>query len=166
MNIYVSSRHRVDKKYATVPKLATGWHLSFQAGYGDFQIPDTVTYLLVDVSDSVPLINPRKGMMNGLHALQMVNFLEDFMRCSRRDLKSRYLLVSCGRGRSRSTAGALVAHTMIHRDEQRAVDWLFETYPKSTPNGWILKLADDLLGTNIFDATAERFVKWTEKRPS
>lgn len=71
------------------------------------------------------------------------------------------VLVHCKKGRSRSTAAALIIHVARGERPETAIAELLRGAPKSNPNGWMLKLADAILDTRIFHAAMHaEIVKW------
>lgn len=86
----------------------------------------------------------------------------DIIELARRLPSGCAVLCHCKKGRSRSAAASLILQAAIGFDEDAAVNYLLERHPRSTPNGWMLKLADAILDTTLFLAAKDRgCVKWT-----
>lgn len=111
--------------------------------------------LMLNMWDITPFRGRRKGLLPiGEDVLKVVEFAQALPAGSR-------LLVHCKKGRSRSTATLLTALVSRGLGENEAVDALLSQHPRSCPNGWLLKLADAILETFIFDAADSRgIVKW------
>ena len=127
---------------------------------GDGMETPGVQVCSVFVHDVTPFLLPQKRtLMTGEQMHLVIRFLQETV-----DLP---ILINCQAGRSRSTASAVIAKYIREGrgSEYIAAKWLFNEFPKSTPNGWFLKLADAILGTHLFPACENvGFVKWTKRR--
>lgn len=107
------------------------------------------------------MIRPRRMLATQGHVQQILDFGHHFA--------SGDILVHCAKGRSRSTAAAIILAFAGGKTPDAAAAWLFDKYPQSTPNGWLLLLTDIICGTErdgLYAATAARgFVKWDRRRP-
>ena len=130
--------------------LANGWHDAMVSisdpGGTKRGVLRTGRDLLLDFHDSWPQRGRKEnGMATEDQVCELISFaiaLPNNSRC----------LIHCGRGKSRSTAAALVVWAARNRGdaaEGAAVRQLFAQAPGSTPNGWVLTLADQLMGTNL-----------------
>jgi len=158
-NIIISGRKRIAYKYERASDFSG--HICYDDNF-PVDVPD-FNRLTLQVGDITPkLMGTKSGkLMTGEQMIHVLDYLNHWKR------RGGNLLVNCTAGRSRSTATAMVAHFVLHQQEEHvSVDWLFLNYPRSKPNGWILKLADNIIGSDLF-GTTERlaFVKWDRLRP-
>jgi predicted protein tyrosine phosphatase len=107
--------------------------------------------LLLSFPDTTPHRKPYKGLATGSDVLSVI----ELARSIEGDL-----MIHCAKGRSRSTAMALIAMKARGMSGSEACADLFQRYPKSDPNGWVLKLGDIFLGSNLFALCSSHRVKW------
>lgn len=88
--------------------------------------------------DDITEATPGKTAPKAKHIADVIEFLNN------RDPESG-LLVHCIAGVSRSTAVALVAHTLLTKDPSKSALVLREAAPYAWPNRLIVSLADSLL---------------------
>jgi predicted protein tyrosine phosphatase len=113
--------------------------------------------LIIGMWDDCPYWRRIRGLPTGEHVLKIIDFARSLNAGDR-------LLVHCKKGRSRSTASLLIVLAARGVREPEAVEALLANAPKATPNGWLLKLGDALLGTDLFhEAWERRIVKWERK---
>lgn len=110
--------------------------------------------LILQFDDVLPHKTKRtRRMVQGSHLCAISNFafsLPNNATC----------LIHCAAGRSRSTAAALIYMCARGLEPRIACQWLFHNYPRSNPNGWMLKLYDEKMKSGIFDACSKYKVKW------
>lgn len=109
--------------------------------------------------DSTPYRGKGRPLFSGEDGISLINF-------ARRLPDDVSLLVHCKRGRSRSSAAALICLVARGHNENTAIfDYLLPMAPKSNPNGWMLRVADAIMGSRLFDAChAAGIVKWIQQR--
>lgn len=127
-------------------------HLTF-ANY-----PSKFTVWL-DINDLTPWeANPMQALKlaSGLHILALTDLAIRLPNHAR-------VLVHCGAGCCRSTAAAMILLTAAGWPDHVAVEKVRRLKGGGgIPNGWMLKLADALHGTKLFDTCAESGnTKWT-----
>lgn len=88
--------------------------------------------------DDVTEASPGKTAPQSEHIVDLIEFLNS------RDRDSR-LLIHCIAGVSRSTAAALIAHTLKTNDPRKSANELREAAPYAWPNRRIVALADSIL---------------------
>lgn len=109
--------------------------------------------LRLGMHDALPASSRRRTLPQADHVYRALNFVNE------RDVKT--LLVHCKAGKSRSTSIALACLASRGVSEEDAIKTLLEVAPRSTPNGWILCLADMFLNTRLFVAARDAgIVKW------
>lgn len=110
--------------------------------------------LVLNFWDDAPLWRRVRGLPRGEDVMKIIAFGRELHINDR-------VLFHCKAGRSRSTASAMIVMGARGTSPGAAVKALLQNSPKATPNGWLLKLADDLMDTFLFDAAAEAgIVKW------
>ena len=105
--------------------------------------------LLLDFDDTTPW-RKRLRLMTGEQMVQIIDFAESIQPDER-------CLVHCRAGRSRSPAvGIVIAFVRMtpRRETDTAVSWIAckyvaDRHPQADPNGWVLRLADAILGLGL-----------------
>jgi len=85
----------------------------------------------------------KRKHMNG-PAKKDVTKLVDFFRKALEAPSEPSFLIHCYAGKSRSTAAGLILLTMFYRDSERARRELYGLVPYATPNGRMIKLANEV----------------------
>lgn len=134
-------------------KLESGGYTALVAIGPPYSDKVLATTLRLTFPDTTPNRKPLNGMATGLDILRLIQF------CRKLTPQDK-VLIYCQRGKSRSTAVALIAMHCLGMNEDGCVRSLFGRYPKSWPNGWVLKLADAILGCSLFDSCKRVNVKW------
>lgn len=101
--------------------------------------------LLLDFDDTWPERGARRVCATPEQVRQIIVFARSLPN-------ETMLLCHCGRGKSRSTAAALICWVARGASEATACRQLFAQAPGSNPNGWLLRLADEQLGTHLVTA--------------
>jgi len=153
MNIIISSLNRADAK---IRKYNPDALVSIGAPGGGYHCTETCKEMLtLEMWDTTPL---HRGKREGMPRVNDVRMIIRFAHSLR---SSDLVLFHCMAGRSRSTAAALIVLATRGSPESMAVDTLLAAAPKSTPNGWLLALADSMLGTKLFiECTNRGILKW------
>jgi len=96
------------------------------------------------------------GLATAADVLQLVRFGATLGNCSR-------VLIHCDVGCCRSTAAAMVLLVAVGWTDHAAVEAIRKlTGGGGIPNGWLLKLADAIFGTDLFGICARSGdTKWT-----
>lgn len=133
------------------------WHICHKSVVAVCQ-PNLSGFLYLSVRD----VTPWFGDATCMPVEDMRTLLSFLHRIPKED----NVLINCARGRGRAPATAIILKYLWCGRAGLAAEWLFKTYTKSTPNGWMLKLADCLLETNLFDeAQLMGFVRWRYPKP-
>jgi predicted protein tyrosine phosphatase len=112
--------------------------------------------LLLDFDDTTPW-RKRRRLMTGEQMVQLVEFANQIgpeERC----------LVHCRAGRCRSPAAAIVVHCVRFGNITKACSDIAEQVPKASPNGWVLALADAVLGNQGSSITLAYVASYTFPR--
>ena len=114
-------------------------------------------YLHLPMNDVLPHRKAYKGLPTGNDVLKIIEFARSLP-------EDASVLVHCAAGRSRSPAAGIIMLAATGTLSRMAVQQIFDSAPKSNPNGWILKLADVILDSSdrgLFHACETHHkVKW------
>lgn len=107
-------------------------------------------------------VTPFRGTMRPLFTAEQCMELIDFARALPADAN---VLIHCKQGRSRSTAAMLILLVALKIAESVAIKLLLAETPKANPNGWMLRVADAILGTKLFGTCKKAgCLKWALTR--
>jgi predicted protein tyrosine phosphatase len=127
-------------------------------GYEHVNQPWPHRSLSLEFWDSTPARGSGRPLFSGEQAIDLINF-------ARTAAVDATFLIHCKAGRSRSSAAALIVMRALGHSEWTAIEYLLVGAPKSNPNGWMLKVADAVMGTHLFDtAWRSGIVKWANAR--
>lgn len=113
--------------------------------------------LFLDFNDRTPWEGTGlSGLATGQHVVLIIDF-------ARRLQKQDHVLIHCGAGSCRAPAAAIVLLAACGWPSREAVESVFTSKGgQARPNGWVLKLADAILDTDLFrQCCVYERVKWT-----
>ncbi len=114
--------------------------------------------LNLGVADVTPFRGSLRPMFTGEQCMELIAFAKSL------PAHVENVLVHCKRGRCRSTAAALIIQVARGMDEAAALKQLLEETPKAAPNGWMLRIADAILGTELFGVCKKAgSIKWVHQ---
>jgi len=95
------------------------------------------------------------GLPTANHILQIIRLAQSLPKDSR-------VLLHCAAGNSRSVSAGIIMLRAQGRSDEESIAEVFRLRRRANPNGWMLKLADILLGSNLFDICEKSpyRVKW------
>jgi len=103
--------------------------------------------------------------MEGLNNLPRAVHVLEICEFAERLPEGANVLIHCGAGHCRSTAAAIVLLACAGWEDKAAVEEVMRIKDGTgKPTGWLLWIADGLLGTRLFQMTALYYrMKWSER---
>lgn len=157
MEYTISSRKRADGH------LKTGWYnalVSIADPGGSLHCTlRTETDLLLTFDDTTPDLFKKGRILPSVESIKsLISFFDTNITFG--DM----VLIHCGRGRSRSTSAALIGDYALHdstsgfeKSEIWVANRLFSSSPKANPNGHMLRLADEIMNTELWQTCHDHF---------
>ena len=131
-----ADRHIASKRYGAM--------VSISDRTGDKRGVERAAHnLLIDFDDSWP------GRKDEIHKLATAKDVSSLFEFGRSLPHGTAVLCHCGRGRSRSTAAAIVMLIGHGLSPEEACKAVFACCTKATPNGWVIHLAESMIGKPI-----------------
>jgi predicted protein tyrosine phosphatase len=143
-------------RYAVV-EIASGQYTAI-ISFGWALQPLPRDHLELMIADKTPLRScDNAPLATGEQILSLIEFAKTLREESR-------LLIFSTKGRSRCSAAALIVQVARGVSESKALETLLAGCPKAHPNGWMLRLADAIMGTKLFGyCRRANIVKWEAK---
>jgi len=113
--------------------------------FRDWSDEDPEQYIVDNIEEQGPQLH---------HVQSIISFIEPLVK----DTKEHHLGINCFAGISRSTATGVIAWTMNGLSPSAALNEILEVRREAWPNLRILRLADSILKTNMFETVK----KWKD----